>query len=63
MGMSGSDVLTDIMQPHPDTLIECLPGCADEQHPTLLTPTTRAEFPLSRFARAYVYRRAPQVEV
>ena len=44
-------------EPHPDTLIECLPGCQDADHPAKYPPTTCAEFLLSRFADTYAYRR------
>ncbi|MGO4611940.1 hypothetical protein AB4142_36945, partial [Variovorax sp. 2RAF20] len=40
-------------EPHPDTPIECLPGCQDEQHPAKYPATTCAEFLLSRFADTY----------
>ena len=44
-------------EPHPDTRIECLPGCQDAQHPAKYPTTTCAEFLLSRFADTYAYRR------
>jgi isopenicillin N synthase-like dioxygenase len=44
-------------EPHPDTAIECLPGCQDDEHPPLYPPTTCADFLLSRFADTYAYRR------
>ena len=44
-------------EPHPDTLIECLPGCQDAEHPAKYPPTTCAQFLLSRFADTYAYRR------
>lgn len=44
-------------EPHPDTPIECLPGCQDEQHPAKYPATTCTEFLLSRFADTYAYRR------
>jgi isopenicillin N synthase-like dioxygenase len=47
-------------EPHPDTSIECLPGCQDERHPAKYPATTCAEFLLSRFADTYAYRREPQ---
>ena len=47
-------------EPHPDTRIECLPGCQDEHHPAKYPATTCAEFLLSRFADTYAYRREPQ---
>ncbi|WP_438943845.1 2-oxoglutarate and iron-dependent oxygenase domain-containing protein [Pseudomonas sp. N8] len=37
-------------EPHPDTLIQCLPGCQDDAHPPRYPTTTCAEFLLSRFA-------------
>ena len=46
-------------EPHPDTLIQCLPGCQDEAHPPKYPTTTCAEFLLSRFADTYAYRREP----
>jgi len=47
-------------EPHPDTLIQCLPGCQDDLHPPKYPTTTCAEFLLSRFADTYAYRREPQ---
>ena len=47
-------------EPHPDTLIQCLPGCQDDTHPPKYPTTTCAEFLLSRFADTYAYRREPQ---
>jgi isopenicillin N synthase-like dioxygenase len=44
-------------EPHPDTVIECLPGCHDELHPAKYAATTCANFLLSRFADTYAYRR------
>ncbi|MBC3779693.1 2-oxoglutarate and iron-dependent oxygenase domain-containing protein [Pseudomonas sp. SWRI99] len=44
-------------EPHPDTRIECLPGCQDAAHPAKYPTTTCAEFLLSRFADTYAYRR------
>lgn len=44
-------------EPHPDTLIECLPGCRNEDQPARYPVTTCAEFLLSRFADTYAYRR------
>ena len=46
-------------EPHPDTLIQCLPGCQDDAHPPKYPATTCAEFLLSRFADTYAYRREP----
>ena len=46
-------------EPHPDTLIQCLPGCQDDAHPPKYPTTTCAEFLLSRFADTYAYRREP----
>lgn len=46
-------------EPHPDTLIQCLPGCQDDAHPPKYPTTTCAEFLLSRFADTYAYRRDP----
>lgn len=46
-------------EPHPDTLIQCLPGCQDDTHPPKYPTTTCAEFLLSRFADTYAYRREP----
>jgi isopenicillin N synthase-like dioxygenase len=50
-------------EPHPDTLIECLPGCRSESHPARYPVTTCAEFLLSRFADTYAYRREQEAEV
>lgn len=50
-------------EPHPDTRVECLPGCTDEHHPPLYPPTTCAEFLLSRFADTYAYRREQDATV
>ena len=47
-------------EPHPDTPIQCLPGCQDAAHPPLYPPTTCSEFLLSRFAETYAYRREAQ---
>ena len=47
-------------EPHPDTLIQCLPGCQDDAHPPKYPTTTCAEFLLSRFADTYAYRRESQ---
>ncbi|WP_434704867.1 2OG-Fe(II) oxygenase [Pseudomonas sp. Z1-12] len=47
-------------EPHPDTLIQCLPGCQKDAHPPKYPTTTCAEFLLSRFADTYAYRREPQ---
>ncbi|MBT2296486.1 2-oxoglutarate and iron-dependent oxygenase domain-containing protein [Pseudomonas fluorescens] len=47
-------------EPHPDTLIQCLPGCQDDAHPPKYPTTTCAEFLLSRFADTYAYRREHQ---
>lgn len=44
-------------EPHPDTPIDCLPGCQDAEHPPRYAATTCAEFLLSRFADTYAYRR------
>nr|WP_240338248.1 2OG-Fe(II) oxygenase family protein [Pseudomonas syringae] len=44
-------------EPHPDTRIECLPGCQSGDHPARYPVTTCAEFLLSRFADTYAYRR------
>ncbi|WP_416422280.1 2-oxoglutarate and iron-dependent oxygenase domain-containing protein [Pseudomonas sp. App30] len=44
-------------EPHPDTRIECLPGCQGIGNPAKYPPTTCAEFLLSRFADTYAYRR------
>ncbi|WP_296262651.1 MULTISPECIES: 2-oxoglutarate and iron-dependent oxygenase domain-containing protein [unclassified Pseudomonas] len=50
-------------EPHPDTQVQCLPGCTDAEHPPRYPPTTCAEFLLSRFADTYAYRRDHQTEV
>lgn len=44
-------------EPHPDTLIECLPGCASADNPPKYPPVTSAEYLLARFADTYAYRR------
>ncbi|MGX0954348.1 isopenicillin N synthase-like dioxygenase [Pseudomonas viridiflava] len=44
-------------EPHPDTRIECLPGCQSESQPARYPLTTCAEFLLSRFSDTYAYRR------
>lgn len=44
-------------EPHPDTRIECLPGCQGIGNPAKYPPTTCADFLLSRFADTYAYRR------
>ncbi len=48
-------------EPHPDTVIECLPGCQTENNPSRYPATTCAAFLLSRFADTYAYRRAQDV--
>jgi isopenicillin N synthase-like dioxygenase len=47
-------------EPHPDTVIECLPGCHSDEHPAKYPSTTCAQFLLSRFADTYAYRREPE---
>ncbi|MDR9754869.1 2-oxoglutarate and iron-dependent oxygenase domain-containing protein [Pseudomonas sp. SZMC_28357] len=47
-------------EPHPDTVIQCLPGCQDAEHPAKYPTTTCAQFLLSRFADTYAYRREAQ---
>lgn len=44
-------------EPHPDTVISCLDGCHDADHPPRYAPVTCAEWLLSRFADTYAYRR------
>ncbi|MDF2076706.1 2-oxoglutarate and iron-dependent oxygenase domain-containing protein [Pseudomonas mendocina] len=44
-------------EPHPDTLIDCLPNCSSADNPAKYTPVTSAEYLLSRFADTYAYRR------
>lgn len=44
-------------EPHPDTLIRCLPGCSDESNPPKYPDTTCSTYMLSRFAETYAYRR------
>lgn len=46
-------------EPHPDTLIQCLPGCQSADNPAKYPVTTCAAFLLSRFADTYAYRREP----
>jgi isopenicillin N synthase-like dioxygenase len=50
-------------EPHPDTVVECLPGCKDAAHPPRYPAATCAEFLLSRFADTYAYRRVQEAEV
>lgn len=44
-------------EPHPDTLIDCLPNCSSVDKPPKYSPVTSAEYLLSRFADTYAYRR------
>jgi isopenicillin N synthase-like dioxygenase len=44
-------------EPHPDTLIDCLPNCSSTDNPAKYSPVTSAEYLLSRFADTYAYRR------
>ncbi|MBG0845728.1 2OG-Fe(II) oxygenase [Pseudomonas chengduensis] len=44
-------------EPHPDTLIDCLPNCSSADNPAKYSPVTSAEYLLSRFADTYAYRR------
>lgn len=44
-------------EPHPDTEISCLPGCASADNPPKYPPVTSAEYLLARFADTYAYRR------
>jgi isopenicillin N synthase-like dioxygenase len=44
-------------EPHPDTLIDCLPNCSNADNPAKYPPVTSAEYLLSRFADTYAYRR------
>ncbi len=44
-------------EPHPDTLIDCLPNCSSADAPAKYSPVTSAEYLLSRFADTYAYRR------
>ncbi|PKM24770.1 MAG: 2OG-Fe(II) oxygenase [Gammaproteobacteria bacterium HGW-Gammaproteobacteria-12] len=44
-------------EPHPDTLIDCLPNCSSPDNPAKYQPVTSAEYLLSRFADTYAYRR------
>ena len=44
-------------EPHPDTLIDCLPNCSSADDPAKYSPVTSAEYLLSRFADTYAYRR------
>ncbi|TBU84438.1 2-oxoglutarate and iron-dependent oxygenase domain-containing protein [Phytopseudomonas dryadis] len=44
-------------EPHPDTLIDCLPNCSSPDNPAKYPPVTSAEYLLSRFADTYAYRR------
>ncbi|MFC3606240.1 2-oxoglutarate and iron-dependent oxygenase domain-containing protein [Stutzerimonas tarimensis] len=47
-------------EPHPDTLISCLPGCHTPDNPPKYAPVTASDYLLSRFADTYAYRRAEQ---
>lgn len=47
-------------EPHPDTLIECLPNCSSADNPPKYPPVTSADYLLSRFADTYAYRREEQ---
>ncbi|SDH28700.1 Isopenicillin N synthase [Pseudomonas benzenivorans] len=44
-------------EPHPDTLIECLPNCASADNPPKYPPVTSADYLLARFADTYPHRR------
>jgi isopenicillin N synthase-like dioxygenase len=44
-------------EPHPDTLIDCLPNCSSADDPAKYSPVTSAQYLLSRFADTYAYRR------
>ncbi|MFI8745400.1 2-oxoglutarate and iron-dependent oxygenase domain-containing protein [Pseudomonas sp. NPDC077186] len=44
-------------EPHPDTLIDCLPNCSSADNPPKYAAVTSAEYLLSRFADTYAYRR------
>ena len=44
-------------EPHPDTLIDCLPNCSSADNPPKYPPVTSAAYLLSRFADTYAYRR------
>ncbi|WAG78432.1 2OG-Fe(II) oxygenase [Metapseudomonas furukawaii] len=44
-------------EPHPDTVISCLPNCSGPGNPPRYPPVTSADYLLSRFADTYAYRR------
>lgn len=44
-------------EPHPDTVISCLPGCSDDSHPPKYPPVTSVAYLMSRFADTYAYIR------
>ena len=44
-------------EPHPDTLIDCLPNCSSADNPAKYPPVTSSDYLLSLFADTYAYRR------
>lgn len=46
------------VEPNPDTVIDCLPGCFDEDNPPKYPVTTCSDYMLSRFADTYKYRQS-----
>lgn len=45
------------VEPNPDTLISCLPGCQDVSNPAKYPPIKASDYMLSRFADTYKYRK------
>lgn len=46
-------------EPHPDTLIDCLPGCHGPDRPRRYPDVICSDYMLSRFADTYAYRKKP----
>lgn len=44
-------------EPHPDTMISCLPNCSSPDNPPKYPPVSCSAYMLSRFAETYAYRR------
>lgn len=44
------------VEPNPETVIDCLPGCFDEEHPPRYEATRCVDYMLWRFAETYSYR-------
>jgi isopenicillin N synthase-like dioxygenase len=45
-------------QPNPDAVIECVPTCADAEHPARHSPVTSGDYLIGKARRAYLTRRA-----